>query len=208
MPQPILSPSKAQKEPETMRPYLLLRNAAISHLLAKSYTYTFFKCNNTILNSIKVQSYTFIISIITSHPAYGFRCLKMADINFAIDCKRRFQYHLWDECKSSPLYFQPATAAQSTSCFRGLEVTFPPHDPIDAGSNPAEVVEFLRTEKFRERSPTGGTLSRLTRVVDLLHVKEPQAPEGDHWAKLSVFPVQTEPPIPPADGVARSICLP
>jgi hypothetical protein len=33
----------------------------------------------------------------------------------------------------------------------GLEVTFPLHDPSDAGSNPAEVVEFLRTEKFREQ---------------------------------------------------------
>jgi hypothetical protein len=60
----------------------------------------------------------------------------------------------------------------------GLEVTFPPHDPSDAGSNPAEVVEFLRTEKFRERSPLGGTLSRLTRVVDLLHVKEPHVLRG------------------------------
>jgi hypothetical protein len=37
------------------------------------------------------------------------------------------------------------------SGLRGLEVTFPPHDPSDAGSNPAEVVEFLRTEKFREQ---------------------------------------------------------
>jgi hypothetical protein len=56
------------------------------------------------------------------------------------------------------------------SGLRGLEVTFPPHDPSDAGSNPAEVVEFLRTEKFRERSPSEGTL------VDLLHVKEPYIP--------------------------------
>jgi hypothetical protein len=39
----------------------------------------------------------------------------------------------------------------SNSGLRGLEITFPPHDPSDAGSNPAEVVEFLRTEKFRER---------------------------------------------------------
>jgi hypothetical protein len=62
--------------------------------------------------------------------------------------------------------------------YRMWEVTFPPHDPSDAGSNPAEVVEFLRTEKFRERSPPGGTFSRLTRVVDLLHVKEPQPPRG------------------------------
>jgi hypothetical protein len=29
---------------------------------------------------------------------------------------------------------------------RGLEVTFPPHDPSDAGLIPAEVVEFFRTE--------------------------------------------------------------
>jgi hypothetical protein len=34
---------------------------------------------------------------------------------------------------------------------RGLEVAFPPHDPSDAGSNLAEVIEFLRTEKFREQ---------------------------------------------------------
>jgi hypothetical protein len=60
----------------------------------------------------------------------------------------------------------------------GLEVTFPPHDPSDEGSNPAEVVQFLRTEKFSERSPPGGTLSRLTRVVDLLHIKEPHVPRG------------------------------
>jgi hypothetical protein len=34
---------------------------------------------------------------------------------------------------------------------KGEEVTFPPHDSSDAGSNPAEVVEFLRTEKFGEQ---------------------------------------------------------
>jgi hypothetical protein len=34
---------------------------------------------------------------------------------------------------------------------RGLQVTFPPHDPSDVGSNPVEVGEFLRTEKFREQ---------------------------------------------------------
>jgi hypothetical protein len=28
---------------------------------------------------------------------------------------------------------------------------FPPHDSSDAGSNPAEVLEFLRMEKFREQ---------------------------------------------------------
>jgi hypothetical protein len=34
---------------------------------------------------------------------------------------------------------------------RSLEVAFPPHDSSDAGSNPAKVVEFLMTEKFREQ---------------------------------------------------------
>jgi hypothetical protein len=37
------------------------------------------------------------------------------------------------------------------SDLRSLGVAFPPHDSSDAGSNPAEVVEFLRTEEFRER---------------------------------------------------------
>jgi hypothetical protein len=41
---------------------------------------------------------------------------------------------------------------QRKSGLRGLEVAFPPHDPRDAGSNPAEVVEFLRTEKFGTKS--------------------------------------------------------
>jgi hypothetical protein len=76
------------------------------------------------------------------------------------------------------------TVCVTASGLRGLEVTFPPLDPSDAGSNPAEVVEFLRTEKFRERSTPGGTLRRLTRVVDLLHVKEPHVPKGNRWAKL------------------------
>jgi hypothetical protein len=34
---------------------------------------------------------------------------------------------------------------------RSPEVAFPPHDSSDAGSNPAQVVEILRTEKFREQ---------------------------------------------------------
>jgi hypothetical protein len=72
------------------------------------------------------------------------------------------------------------------SGLRSLGVTFPPHDSSDMGSNPAEVVEFLRTEKFREQSPPGGTLSCLIRVVNLLHVKEPQAPEQNYRP----FPVQ------------------
>jgi hypothetical protein len=33
-----------------------------------------------------------------------------------------------------------------------LEVAFPPHDSSDAGSNPAEVAEFLRTENSGNKS--------------------------------------------------------
>jgi hypothetical protein len=63
------------------------------------------------------------------------------------------------------------------SGLRGLEVTFPPHDPSDAGSNPAE-----------KTSPPGGTLSCLTSVVDLLHVKEPRAPKGPLNKIIGYFP--------------------
>jgi hypothetical protein len=44
--------------------------------------------------------------------------------------------------------------------------------------------------KIREQSPSEGTSSCLTRVVDLLHVKEPQVPKGNRWEKLRTFPVQ------------------
>jgi hypothetical protein len=37
------------------------------------------------------------------------------------------------------------------SGLRSLGVAFSPHDSSDAGSNPAEVVEFIRSEKFREQ---------------------------------------------------------
>jgi hypothetical protein len=40
---------------------------------------------------------------------------------------------------------------EDLSGLHSLGVTFPPHDLSDAGSNPADVVEFLRTEKFREQ---------------------------------------------------------
>jgi hypothetical protein len=43
------------------------------------------------------------------------------------------------------------TGKGTKSGLRSLEVAFPPHDSSDAGSNPAEVVEVLRTEKFREQ---------------------------------------------------------
>jgi hypothetical protein len=42
----------------------------------------------------------------------------------------------------------------------------------------------------REQSPSEGTLSCLTRIVDLLHVKEPQVPKGNRWAKLRTLTVQ------------------
>jgi hypothetical protein len=47
------------------------------------------------------------------------------------------------------------TGDASTSHEQGFlisgDVTFPPHNSSDADSNQAEVVEFLRTEKFREQ---------------------------------------------------------
>jgi hypothetical protein len=61
-------------------------------------------------------------------------------------------------------------------CLRGLEVTFPPHDPSDAD------------EKIQRTSPPGGTLSCLTRVVYLLHVKGPQAPRGPMSKIIGQFP--------------------
>jgi hypothetical protein len=69
-----------------------------------------------------------------------------------------------------------------------LGVMFPPHDSSDAGSNPAEVIESLRTEKIQGTSPPGGTLSCLTRVENLLHVKEPQAPRGPLSKIMGHFP--------------------
>jgi hypothetical protein len=39
-------------------------------------------------------------------------------------------------------------------------------------------------------SPPGWTLSCLTRIVNLLHVKEPQAPRGASEQNYRPFPVQ------------------
>jgi hypothetical protein len=72
------------------------------------------------------------------------------------------------------------------SGLRGLEVTFPPHDQSDAGSIPSE------DRKIRGKSPSEGTLSCLAHVVDLLHVREPQVPKGNRWAKLRTYPVQED----------------
>jgi hypothetical protein len=69
------------------------------------------------------------------------------------------------------------------SGLRSLEVAFPPHDSSDAGSNPAEFVG-----KIQGTSPPGGTLSCLTRVVNLLHVNEPQAPRGPVSKIIGHFP--------------------
>jgi hypothetical protein len=64
------------------------------------------------------------------------------------------------------------------SGLRSLKVASPPHDSSDAGSNPAEVVRIFKDGKIQGTSPPGGTSSCLTRVVNLLHVKEPQSPRG------------------------------
>jgi hypothetical protein len=41
-----------------------------------------------------------------------------------------------------------------------------------------EGLVVFKDGKFQGTSPPGGTLSCLTRVVNLLHVKEPQTPRG------------------------------
>jgi hypothetical protein len=47
---------------------------------------------------------------------------------------------------------------------------------------------IFKEGKIQGTSPPGGTLSRLTRVVYLLHVKEPQAPRGPLSKITSHFP--------------------
>jgi hypothetical protein len=44
--------------------------------------------------------------------------------------------------------FQKCIVMSNVVGLRCLEVAFLPHDPSDAGSIPAEVVEFFRAEKF------------------------------------------------------------
>jgi hypothetical protein len=47
---------------------------------------------------------------------------------------------------------------------------------------------IFKDGKIQGTSPPGGTLSRLTRVVHLLHVKEPQAPRGSLSKIICHFP--------------------
>jgi hypothetical protein len=59
------------------------------------------------------------------------------------------------------------------SGFGGLGVAYWPLVPKFAGSNPAEIVGFLRAKKSSARLPSEGKLSRRSHVVDLRHVKDP-----------------------------------
>jgi hypothetical protein len=47
---------------------------------------------------------------------------------------------------------------------------------------------IFKDGKIQETSPPGGTLNCLTRVVNLLHVKEPQAPRGTLTKIIGHFP--------------------
>jgi hypothetical protein len=47
---------------------------------------------------------------------------------------------------------------------------------------------IFKDGKIQGTSPPGGTLSRLTRVIDLLHVKEPHAPRGPLSKTADIFP--------------------
>jgi hypothetical protein len=55
------------------------------------------------------------------------------------------------ELKLIPLNKQLNQLHVASDVLRAVSVTFPPHDLSDAASNPAEIVEFLSTENFREQ---------------------------------------------------------
>jgi hypothetical protein len=50
---------------------------------------------------------------------------------------------------------------------------------------------IFKDGKIQGKNPPGGTLSCSTRVVNLLHVKEPQAPRGPLRKNYRPFPVQS-----------------
>ena len=54
-------------------------------------------------------------------------------------------------------------------------LSYSPLDPRFAGSNPAEVHGFFQSLKIVSMTSFGKEVSRGSRVVDLRHVKEPQA---------------------------------
>jgi hypothetical protein len=103
--------------------------------------------------------------------------------------KGTFPPHSWERRQVSPKRCFPSTRIhgvriyKNTVCIQNYKHIF---------RNNFRSTDFvLSAYSFRERSPPGGTLSRLTRVVDLLHVKEPHVPKRSHWAKLvSIFTVQ------------------
>jgi hypothetical protein len=61
--------------------------------------------------------------------------------------------HLYQNCSRKEVLKNSNLVGVMRVCsgLHSLEVAFPPHDSNDAGSNLAEVVEFLRMEKFREQ---------------------------------------------------------
>jgi hypothetical protein len=77
------------------------------------------------------------------------------------------------------------------SGLRGLEVTFPPHDPNDTGSNPAE--------KFGEQS-SGRDFKLFDPCSIFTARKRTSSSKGASEQNYRLFPVQAELPIPPADG--------
>jgi hypothetical protein len=56
------------------------------------------------------------------------------------------------------------------------------------GFKPGGGRRIFKNGKIQETSPPGGTLSCLTRVVNLLHFKEPQAPRGPLSKIIGHFP--------------------
>jgi hypothetical protein len=56
------------------------------------------------------------------------------------------------------------------------------------GFKPGGGHRIFKDGKIQGTSPPGGTLSSLSRVVSLLHVKEPQAPRGPLNKIIGHFP--------------------
>jgi hypothetical protein len=87
---------------------------------------------------------------------------------------------------------------RTVSGLRSLGVAFPAHDWFKPGGGR----RIFKDGKIQGTSPLGGTLSCLTRVVDLLHVKEPQTPRVPLSKIIGHFPSKQSFQTPPADGAA------
>jgi hypothetical protein len=83
--------------------------------------------------------------------------------------------------RSASQHVQVTTNSVQVTCSCAYYLPTPKRPPWSRDNVPTSWPEWRRIfkdGKIQGTSPPWGTLSRLTRVVDLLHVKEPQAPRG------------------------------